>query len=85
VKRQFGNDGLKLAGVVIEAANGSREFVNVDVEINKLDNATKSWVINGLQTLLAEGRSVQFNTVACGAAGRVQYLDAVRQSSQSGG
>ena len=39
----------------------------------------KGWVLRGLQTLLAEGRVVDAVIKACGAAGRVLNLDAVRE------
>jgi hypothetical protein len=84
IQRKFGSDGLILNGIVVETSGG-RVFVNVEVELDKLDNATRSWIVNGLQTLLAEGRSVEFTVVACGAAGRVEILNAVRQPNSSGG
>jgi hypothetical protein len=85
IQRKFDSDGLVLNGFIVEAPSGSREFVNVEVDFDKMDNATKAWIMNGLQTLLAEGRSVEFNVAACGAAGRVEILNAVRQPSSSGG
>ncbi len=78
VKRQFGEDGLTLKGVVLEEPDGSREFINVDVGLDKIDMATRSWVANGLHTLLAEGRSAEAYIRLCGAAGRVEMLDALR-------
>ena len=86
IKREFSKDGLTLTGIVIELPDGSRGFVNIDVKLEKLDNATRSWVMKGLQTLLAEGQSVQIDVKLCGAAGRVMMIDAIRaQASALGG
>lgn len=78
VKREFSEDGLALKGVILEAPNGSREFINVDVSLDKIDMATRSWVANGLHTLLAEGRLAEAYIRLCGAAGRVEVLDALQ-------
>jgi hypothetical protein len=78
VKRHFRENGLTLSGFVIEGKDGTREFVNVTVDVEKLDAVTRSWVTRGLQILLVEGRSAEITVKACGAAGRVSMLDAVR-------
>jgi hypothetical protein len=78
VQRKFGEDGLTITGFIVETSDGSREFVNVSIKLDDLDNATRSWVVRGLQTLLAEGRSAEIYVRLCGAAGRVEMLDAVR-------
>jgi hypothetical protein len=85
VKREFGKDGLNLIGVVIEQPDGSREFINVEVDLDKTDNVTRSWVMKGLQSLLAEGRSVQIDVRLCGAAGRVKMIDAIRERPNPSG
>ena len=77
-KRHFRDDGIDLNGVVIETSNGAREYVNVSIETDKMDAATKGWVTQGLHTLLAEGRSVEIGYWRCGASGRVSVLHAVR-------
>jgi hypothetical protein len=77
VKREFANDGLKLSGFVIEGPDGSREFINAIVDLDKTDATTKSWVMRGLHTLLTEGRSVEVDIMACGASGRVMMLNAI--------
>jgi hypothetical protein len=76
VQRKFGEDAVTLTGVVIEAPDGSRDFVNVSVSLNDTDMATRSWIYRGLQTLL--GRMAEMYVRLCGAAGRVEMLDAVR-------
>jgi hypothetical protein len=78
VKRHFDRGELRLTGFVLEGKDGSRQFINVDVKLDNLDAATRSWVAHGLQTLLAEGRSVEAYMRLCGAAGRVEVLDALR-------
>jgi hypothetical protein len=78
VKREFGNDGLTLRGFVLEEPDGSREFINVEVKLDNVDEVTRSWVANGLHTLLAEGRLSEAYVRLCGAAGRVEMLDALQ-------
>jgi len=78
VRREFRKDGLVPTGIVVEAPDGSREFVNADVELAGTDNATRGWVLRGLQTLLSEGRFAERYVRLCGAAGRVEVLDALR-------
>jgi hypothetical protein len=78
VKRQLGKDGLTLTGFVLEEPDGSREFINVNVKLDTMSMVTRSWVANGLHTLLAEGRSAEVYIRLCGAAGRVEVLDALR-------
>jgi hypothetical protein len=78
VKRSFAADGLTLSGFVLETSDGSREFVNVDAPSDNLDNVTRGWVSKGLGSLLAEQRSAEIFVKLCGAAGRVQVLDAAR-------
>jgi hypothetical protein len=77
-KREFSKDGLSLSGVVIEESDGNREYVNVGFELDKVDAVTKSWMMRGLHTLLAEGRSVEADIMACGASGRMKMLNAIR-------
>ena len=67
-----------MTGIILQAEDGSREFINVDVDTNNLDAVTKSWVLRGLQSLLLEGRSVVLNLKSCGASGRASYVEAVR-------
>jgi len=77
-KRKFAEDGLTLSGVVIEEPDGNRQYVNVGVELDKADNVTRSWMMRGLNTLLAEGRAVNADIMACGASGRMKMLNAIR-------
>jgi hypothetical protein len=78
VRRTFEGAGLTPTGVVIEAPDGSRDFVNTYVQLDGADMVTRGWVIRGLQTLLSEGRSAELYVKLCGAAGRVENLDALR-------
>jgi hypothetical protein len=41
-RREFSKDGLKITGVVIEQSDGTREFVNVDVNLDNSDMVTRS-------------------------------------------
>ena len=77
IKRDFEENQLILKGVVIEAEDGSRSYINVEIP-DDLDMASRSWIVPGLQTLLREGRFVRGTVRLCGAAGRMQNLDSVR-------
>lgn len=84
VKRQFAKDGLTLKGFILEGQDGSREFVNVEVKLDSLNAATRSWVPNGLQTLLAEGRLAEAYIRLCSmlyAKPRVKFCRIRRRSS----
>ncbi len=78
VRRQFQDNELRMKGVVLEEENGSRAFVNIDVQWDDLDMASLTGVTRGLQTLLKEGRTAKLSVRACGAAERVMFLDSVK-------
>jgi hypothetical protein len=77
IKREFEDNQIILKGVVIEAEDGTRTYINVEMP-EDLDMATRSWIVLGLQTLLREGRFVRGTMRLCGAAGRMQNLDSLR-------
>ncbi len=77
VKREFADDAVTVNGFVVERADGTRQFVNVEVP-RDLDMATQSIVYDGLQRLLQQDRQIQGQAVGCGAAGRVLSLERVR-------
>ena len=77
VKRDFAPDAVKLIGIVVEASDGTREFINVSIP-EDLNMALRGNVYRALQVLTRTGRRVSGRTFACGAAGRVQDLDAIR-------
>ena len=78
VKREFKEDALTLSGIVLEASDGTRAFMNVDVETDKLNMAAKGNLLRGLQLLTFVGRKVSVTAYACGAAGRTFFLDAIK-------
>ena len=80
VGRQFDKQNVVVSGVTVEGQQGERTFVNVDVDLNNVNMATRSWVVRGLQTLLKEGNRVLLGVKLCGAAGRVMMIDAVSRS-----
>jgi hypothetical protein len=77
VKRNFNENGVTITGFVIEAQNGSRTFVNVDIP-DRLDMVTLDYVTHGLQTLLLEGRYAHVGVRACGVSGGVLSLESVK-------
>jgi hypothetical protein len=77
VKRDFADDALTLTGIVIEANDGTREFFNIEIP-KSIDMALKGNVYVGLQRLTQIGRKANGRAFACGAAGRVQILDALK-------
>ena len=66
-----------LRSFIIEADEGSRDYVNVGVP-KDLNMALLGNVARGLQTLTRIGRHAFGRTYRCGAAGRILYLDEVR-------
>jgi len=74
VQREFANDAVSLKGFVVERADGTRKFVNVDIP-DDLSMMARDAVFDGLQRLLQQGRLVRADAVACGAGGRVLSLD----------
>lgn len=81
VAREFDKRGTTLTGVTIEEKDGSRTFVNVgDLPTSEMSMVEIEWVNRGLQTLLKQGAGVALVAGACGAAGRVMVLEAVRPS-----
>lgn len=76
-KRTFDAKGIDLESLVIEEPNGSRNFINGNSNHGE-DAVTMGTVKRGLETLLKVGRRVEVGIYACGAAGRVQMLNAVR-------
>ena len=77
VERAYAKDAVMLTGIVVEAADGSKQFINVSVP-DDLDIALRGNVYHGLEVLTRTGRRVTGKAFACGAAGRVQHLDAIR-------
>lgn len=77
-KREFNGTGLYLSGIVLENADGSRTFVNVDSEYAGADAVSAARVKGALETLLTVGRRVDLGVFACGAAGRVLTIHSVR-------
>jgi hypothetical protein len=78
VKREFAVDQIHLKGFVIELADGSRDYINVDDLPEDLGRAELSWVVPGIQTLLREGRKIRGTMQLCGASGGVHVLDSVK-------
>ncbi|MGA9444701.1 MAG: hypothetical protein WBV18_14995 [Methyloceanibacter sp.] len=76
-KRKFDESGLIITGAVLEFDDGTRQFVNIEVDADAMDMMTTRFVAQGLQILLKEGREASLKLYRCGAAGRVLYVDAV--------
>ncbi len=80
VRRQFDNKiGSLVNGITVEVDDGRRTFVNVAVDLENLDMATRGWIVEGLQSLLKEGNRVVLGVKLCGAAGRVMIVDSIRR------
>jgi hypothetical protein len=78
VKRDFASNEIDLKGFVIELADGSREYINVNDLPEDLGTTQLSWIVPGLQTLLHEGRRIRGTMLLCGASGGVHNLDSVK-------
>ena len=78
VKRQFDDDRVSVAGFILELPDGSRDFINVDVDHTGLTLNASGWIIRGLQTLLTQDHVVDVTVKSsCSVAGYVVSLDAV--------
>jgi hypothetical protein len=78
VKREFREDEMVLSGLIIEAADGTRTFVNVLALPESLNLAARGNLIQGLQRFGRVGRTVSTVIYACGAGGRTLFLDAIK-------
>lgn len=78
VKRDFDRRGTVPTGILVEAEDGERTFINIDINTEKLGLFITRWIVPGLQRITREGNKVSLTVMACGAAGRFFYLDAIR-------
>ena len=76
VQRSFAPDGLTPDGFVLEAADGTRQFINVWVDLSN-GRVERSVVLDGLQRLLRVGRLVVGRVQVCGS-GPILTLEAVQ-------
>jgi hypothetical protein len=76
------DDRVSVAGFILELPDGSRDFINVDVDHTGLTLNASGWIIRGLQTLLTQGHVVDVTVKSCSLAGYIVNLDAVRQSPE---
>jgi hypothetical protein len=79
VKRTFNSDEIMPTGFVLEGSDGTRTFINIDIDgADDWDEATRRAVYPGLQRLTKPGRMVRGRMLACGAAGGVFSVETVR-------
>jgi hypothetical protein len=70
---------MMVEGFVLEHPDGSRDFINVEADIKGASMNASGWITRGLQTLLAEGHTVEVVVKFCGVAGHFVMLDAIRE------
>lgn len=72
--------GVSVTGFTLAVEDGSRIFINVNpINIENAGNMLAvGWINDGLQKMLRKGKRVSVRVDACGAAGRMMFLDAVR-------
>jgi hypothetical protein len=78
IKRQFEDDRVSVAGLILERRDGSRDFINVDVDHTGLTLNASGWIIRGLETLLTQGRVVDVSVKSC-SFDYILNLEAVRE------
>jgi hypothetical protein len=78
IKRQFEDDRVSVAGLILELPDGSRDFINVDVDHTGLTLNSSGWIIRGLETLLTQGRVVDVSVKSC-SFDYIINLDGVRE------
>ncbi|MBV8508628.1 MAG: hypothetical protein JO289_00545 [Xanthobacteraceae bacterium] len=78
IKRQFEDDRVSIAGLILELPDDSRDFINVDVGHAGLTLNGSGWIIRGLEALLTQGRVVDVSVKSCSFE-YVLNLEAVRE------
>ncbi len=73
-------DGPRVIGFTLAEKDGGRTYINVDpIDLDSAGSMLAAgWINDGLQRMLRKGKTVAIRGFACGAAGRVLMLDAVR-------
>ena len=59
VKRLFEDNRVMVAGFILELSDGSRDFINVDVDFTGLTLRASGWIIRGLERMLTHGNVVE--------------------------
>jgi hypothetical protein len=78
VKREFREDAVTLAAIVLEETDGKGNFIKVIAVPERFNMAARGNLIQGLQLLSRVGRTISATIYACGAAGRTFMQDAIR-------
>lgn len=78
VARNFNQVGTHLESITVELRSGRRIFVNVIIDWDEISDIAKQMTLEGLQTLLRQGRNVSIEVAHCGASGRFTILNGVR-------
>jgi ATP-dependent protease ClpP protease subunit len=78
----FGNDGVTIAGFVLEKPDGSREYINVET-LSDISISEVKFIMQALHSILRQGQAVTGEMRPCGAAGRVMILESVKSDSTS--
>jgi hypothetical protein len=74
---------MMLENVIIETKDGARELINTDEqETEKALPSSQAVIVQGIQSLLKEGNQVIVRAFYCGAAGRVAFLDSVKEQNR---
>jgi hypothetical protein len=78
----FGNDGVTIAGFVLEKPDGSREYINVET-LSDIPISEVKFIMQALHSILRQGQAVTGEMRPCGAAGHVMVLESVKSESTS--
>ena len=76
VKLEYDDEGIQMAGFILEDEDGRRTTVNLDTDV--LYNRLPIAVSSNLSSLFAKGNRVSATVVACGASGRVLMAKNIR-------
>lgn len=72
-------EGPRVVGFTVADKAGVRSYINIEpINLDNADMVTIGWINQGLQQMTREGSRVRLRIDACGAAGRVMILDAIR-------
>ena len=88
IKRSYKEDAVTIRGVVIEKRDGERVYINIDtidslVE-DSVDMANSRWIIQGINSFLRNGNSIEGSAHVCGGTSDFFYLDSLHLAGVHG-
>jgi hypothetical protein len=76
VSRKVGSNGL-VVGIEFQDDRFGRGYMNIDDYVLPSESIARIWVVKGLSELFQPGQRLSLKVAGCGAAGRVQNVEAI--------